>query len=82
MTKFGLTILTMKIWNFGDGHGQNWPDHFDHRTSFFDQTVKKSWSLDPPLIFQLKGTRHLHSLSIDYSSLTKLSALHSLCGHP
>jgi hypothetical protein len=32
MIKFGLTILTMKILEFWDGHGQNWLDHFDHRT--------------------------------------------------
>jgi hypothetical protein len=40
MIKFGLTILTMKILNIGDGHGQLWIDHFDHITTIWPNGQK------------------------------------------
>jgi phosphatidate phosphatase PAH1 len=48
MIKFGLTILTMKIMEFEDGHGQNWLDHFNHRTSILAKWSKIRGHRTPP----------------------------------
>jgi hypothetical protein len=45
-----------KFCNFWDGHGQNWLDHFDHRTSILAKWPKKIVVIGPPnLIKSIAG---------------------------